>query len=397
MATLLVLSPFPTHPASAGNRARLKTLLELYEENGVDFHIAFFRHERGDEAAMAKRWNDRCTFLDFQKPRNGHTVAQRVQRRLAALAGRTLYLPYTSIDAWRSEALMRDVRDLASRIQPSAVQVTYVFFSHLFDSVDRSAFRILDTQDVVADRHRMFLERGRQPQWFSTSREQEMEGIRRADCVVAIQPQEEAYFSTLTSKPVRTVGHCIRIEAPALPVTDVPTVTFIASDNFINRDAYEFLAGEIWPRIRASLPSAVLEVYGRICAHANVSSPGITLRGEIDDVAAAYQRAWVVVCPLRFGTGLKIKSIEALGHGKALVSTTHGVNGLESSAGDAFLCGDSAEDFAEQCVSALRDVHVRSCLEHNGHRFAQHWNRKQRAAFEEVIALAGLGSRACGS
>lgn len=390
MRTLLLVSPAPTHPDNAGNRTRIRALLELYEQLGIDFHFLFFRHEPGDEAAMTERWGkDRCTFLDFVPPKHKHSFPQRLRRKAAKVFGQSLVLPY-QIDAWQSDALVQQMRAVADRIQPTAVQVEYVFFSHLFECFPRSVFRILDTHDIVANRHQQFLDHGRDPEWFYTTPAEEARGIQRADCVIAIQPEEKSYFAGLTDRPVATVGHLVELQSPSTPTTSEPTAMFIGSSNRVNHDAFDFLVNEVWPQVISEIPSAVLEVYGRICSHTGNAGNGIRLMGEVPDVDRAYERAWTVLCPLRFGTGLKIKSIEALGKSKALISTTAGSGGLESGKGTAFLCADSASDFAARCVEVLRDSSRRKQLEEAAGRFASEWNDSQRLALQSVLAMAGF-------
>ena len=86
---LLIISPTPTHPTNAGNRARVRKWLELCVEEGVDFHFAFFRHEGGDESAMIQAWGaDRCSFLDYEPPRRHYPLLARLRRRLARVVHR---------------------------------------------------------------------------------------------------------------------------------------------------------------------------------------------------------------------------------------------------------------------------------------------------------------------
>jgi hypothetical protein len=388
MGKLLLVSPTPTHPTNAGNRSRIRKWLEVCVEEGVDFHLAFFRDEPGDEAAMARCWGeDRCTFLDYLRPRR--SFQQRLSLRLArAFHGHRVWPHH--IDDWRRESLVNNLRDLAKRIKPSCAQVEYAFFSHLFNCFDKSVFRILDTHDIIAGRDRMFLKVGRGPEWFYTTERQEAIGLNRADCIVAIQDQDRAYFKELTRKPVVTVGHMVELRAPTMPCTGQPTAVFMGSANAVNQDAVGFLLEKIWPAVKKSVPDANLEVYGRVCAHATNCVPGVRLVGEVADVCQAYERAWLVLCPLRLGTGLKIKSIEALGQGKALVSTTSGCTGIENGEGKAFLRGDLADDFARHCINVLADRKLRHSLELGACQYATAWNVAQRSNLVGVLASAGL-------
>ncbi len=166
---------------------------------------------------MAECWGEeRCTFLDYQLPHRRYTIPQRLRLRLAKALGRQHVVPY-GIDDWRCNLLVRDLRKLADRIKPSCVLVEYVFYSHLFDCFDRSVLKVLDTHDIVAGRPAVPLKQGREPEWFYTTRSQEAIGINRADYIVAIRETERSYFLGLTRKPVCTVGHMVKLMAPAAP------------------------------------------------------------------------------------------------------------------------------------------------------------------------------------
>ena len=125
-----------------------------------------------------------------------------------------------------------------------------------------------------------------------------------------------------------------------------------------NADAAIWLAREIFPRVLASVPSARLRIVG--------SNPGPALRALTGDAvmlhadasAAAlhtiYATARIAVVPLRFGAGVKLKTVEPLRDGLPLVSTTVGAQGLPGLAGIVDVV-DTAEDIAAAMVRLLRD------------------------------------------
>jgi glycosyltransferase involved in cell wall biosynthesis len=81
---------------------------------------------------------------------------------------------------------------------------------------------------------------------------------------------------------------------------------------------------------------------------------GVLMHGPQTDLAAFYARADVCINPVRHGSGLKIKTIEALAHGKALVSTSHGSRGLEAHAGAAYLVANDPGDFAQAVLNLVQ-------------------------------------------
>jgi len=128
------------------------------------------------------------------------------------------------------------------------------------------------------------------------------------------------------------------------------------------------------PLIRARVPDAEIAVAGTLCRA--VTAAGVTLLGELDDLAPAYRSARVVVNPVLFGTGLKVKCVEALGYGKPLVTTRCGADGLERAVPHALLMADEPADFANAVALLLSDDAVAAGMVRAARRFATDWNHE---------------------
>jgi glycosyltransferase involved in cell wall biosynthesis len=91
--------------------------------------------------------------------------------------------------------------------------------------------------------------------------------------------------------------------------------------------------------------------------------PGVEVTGGVQDVREHIARAAVYVVPIRIGGGTRLKIFEAMGMGKAVVSTTVGAEGLPVSDGRDVVIADAPEQFAASVVSLLRDPARRVQLE----------------------------------
>lgn len=381
---VLVISPTPTHPANAGNRVRIAAILRSLDALGFDFHFAYFRTEQSDDDAMRACWGpQQCTIWEHQAAPDRTPFLGRVRRRLC----RMFSIPYYGtlrIDALKSAQLEHQALKLAAEFKPDAVVVEYVFYSWLLELFGPEVLKIIDTHDVFTNRHQRFLRNGVEPEWYSTTRRQERKGLQRANCVIAIQEREREFFSKLTEGKVVTVGHIAPTQDFSAKESAEPRVLLTASHNQVNRDGADHFIKEVWPLIRRLVPGAQLELSGRIC---NDMAPaaGVVLSGELPSLEPAYARAWVVVSPLRFGTGLKIKTIEAMAFGKATVATAVSAEGLESAAGTALRVADEPESFAAECVSLLESTEMRRQLGRRALAFVEGWNVKQRQSLAETL------------
>jgi glycosyltransferase involved in cell wall biosynthesis len=113
----------------------------------------------------------------------------------------------------------------------------------------------------------------------------------------------------------------------------------------------------------------------------------VDLLGEIADITAAYAQAQVVLNPLRFGTGLKIKSVEALSYGRPLVTTSVGAEGLGAGCEGAWMVGTDAKGLADHCVRLLRDAVERHTLAAQAVHYVADSNVRQYQALREALEV----------
>lgn len=141
-----------------------------------------------------------------------------------------------------------------------------------------------------------------------------------------------------------------------------PTVIFTGVLSYgPNIEAARYFAREVWPEVRGRVPDARFVVAGRSPApevEALASEPGVTLRPDVPDLAAEIRRAWVAVAPMRSGSGIKNKVLEAWAAERPVVLTELATNGLGLDEAPASLrelvCGD-VPDLARTVAELLED------------------------------------------
>jgi sugar transferase (PEP-CTERM/EpsH1 system associated) len=144
------------------------------------------------------------------------------------------------------------------------------------------------------------------------------------------------------------------------PGEETPALIYTGGMNmFANRDAVEWFLDAIWPRIKAAVPEVKFFAIGqrpspRVLAAA-AADPAVEAPGFVDDVRPWVARSAVYVVPLRVGGGTRLKMVDAMAQGKAIVATTIGAEGIEGVDGEHFLLADEPEQFAQAVVRLLRD------------------------------------------
>ena len=137
------------------------------------------------------------------------------------------------------------------------------------------------------------------------------------------------------------------------------TVVFSGTMSYFpNADAARWFAGEIFPLVRDSVPEARLRIAGRepgSSVKRLAERPGVAVTGAVEDMVAELTRATVAVCPVRYGSGMQTKILEAMAAGTPVVATSKGLEGIPDDLLPFIKRADSPQDFAQAVAAILRE------------------------------------------
>jgi hypothetical protein len=333
---VLFIAPLPTHPPIQGSRQRALDVCRAFQRRGARVTVLVWEGEQFDAAAieaMQVAWDD--VVIVRRDP------AYRRQRRSHAA--------FYALDDWYDPALTRVVADLARVRRFDVCVTTYVWMSAALEALPEDCARVIDTQDVFGGRAAQFYLRGQAPVWYYTTPSEEGRGLDRADLVVAIQQSEADVLQARARARVMTVGFLG--EARRLPprAADGTLVAgFIGSGNPFNVASVLTMV----EAMRAALGrrACPLLAAGPICDVLR-RTPGnpFELMGVVADVETFYAAIDVALNPMQGGTGLKIKTVEALAFGRAMIGTEAAFEGVETQE-PRHRCADVAA-----VMAALRD------------------------------------------
>jgi len=338
--SVLVFTPTPTHPPVQGNRQRVFDICRALESVGARLTLLYYATE-SIGAAEARRMREAWGDIHIVFPR-GVLHKQSLVR-------------YPAIDDWYDEAITQAVAELCKERRFDVCIVNYVWYSRLFEALPSSAVRVIDTHDIFGGRSERFAEIGLAPEWFHTSIAQEGLGLDRSDFVLAIQSGERGPLQARTRARVRTLGF---LSAPNFLPPPVPRnggslrAGYIGSGNPFNVASMLAFAGAVnaSPQL---IPSVEFHVAGQICTALKGVRHPFLLRGTTESVAAFYESIDVAINPMMGGTGLKIKSLEALSFGMPLVATADAMTGIPSAHPGHLLAGPA--EIADRLLALARD------------------------------------------
>jgi glycosyltransferase involved in cell wall biosynthesis len=291
--------------------------------------------------------------------------------------------------AWPGKEALEWARRRLARLAPDIVVANYFNASRVFDCVDPGCLKAILVHDVFALRRQSYAASGYPLDFDERMIAAEAESFAAADLCIAITPTD-AEFIRSQHPGVRTVTlpHVVQIPAEAKRGASQRCL-FVASDNEPNRRGLAWLLREVWPLVVRQNPEIELRVVGNIQVDEGLPRPAeVTFAGVVDNLAEEYLSTAVALVPLRAGSGLKVKLIEALAHGVPVVSTLVGAEGVDVASSGFLRIRDDPKDFAEAII-ALADLSAWAKRSAEATTFARERYSEEalRAVLEKALAL----------
>ncbi|MFO7890238.1 MAG: glycosyltransferase [bacterium] len=311
------------------------------------------KHRSGIRSAIRKY----CPNFILSIVRSGLNAMQQI---ILLLVSREKKVPVLS--ELRSSLLPALVQEYVQRYSPDFIMVEYIMHAYALDFLKQypehdKPVTMIDTHDVAFQRCESFSRHGVMPP-FNISRQEEKEILSNFDIIIAIQDEDRQVFegmlpdsnvvTCLPSCPVNVMSPCSNIDAKSL--------MFMGGNSTPNSEGLSQFLKYAWTDIRKLHPDAALKVYGTVCRRFEGKTyPGVLFEGYVADPRTAYSKAAIVISPVTFGSGLKIKTLEGLGYGRPVVATTHSAAGLKGAVGQGLFIAADWGDFASIIDNLLQN------------------------------------------
>ena len=332
LGNALILSPFATHPLDAGQRKRAFQTTSFLKEWGFSItflHFAFetrwyWGHNSEDDERLKEQWDG--DVLHFYANKNvGLPPINRKSHQL---------------DEWWDEALGGYINNIFSKRKYDIFVVHNIWLSKAFDHAPYHCLKVLEMHDLFSHRAKEFEATGAPPEFFYCSEESEIFGLKRADLLFAIKREDADWCEAqdLGSTQVITIPYIEHSASNPIEVDQAShdmkplhpgKVVFgmIGSDIHFNRHAVNALIKELDIVIRETYAPLQFVLAGSICRSVGECPGFVEKLGFVDQVSDFYSSVDVVMVPMLHGTGVKIKSVEALNYRKPVLFTKHSAEG----------------------------------------------------------------------
>jgi len=390
------------YPIRSGDNQRIAELIEVLREQGWYIHLVLcgfvdprlkkicrahvdamhvysgtgLRARTRNTARRAVRFADRVGKIV------GITPLEDIAKRLLGRSITPLFIDY-----WQRYPSGLDdyIAQLSMSFRWKAAIVEYIWLQKAVDKINPGVVRLLDTHDLQHKRVEEFASRGMIFP-LQISRGEEGQIFSKFDAVIAIQAEEAAVIREMCPQlTVLTAGSSGSSENLSLARPMKGRILYVGGYNGANIDGLRRFLNSVWPKIRALSPDANLHVCGYIYrAFLGEQFENVTFLGHKESIEDEYAEAAVVINPAWIGTGLKIKTIEALTRGKALITTSKGIAGLSESVRESALVTDDEKQFAAELSRLLTDPEARHSLSQSAVTFADS-HLSKRAVYGELF------------
>lgn len=310
-----------------------------------------------------------------------HVVRLPIESSRALLYGTALRSLIThdplSVNWIKSAVLRETIRSVSQREKFDLVHFDTISLAAYRDDVSATA-RILNHHNIESQvfHRRIDVEKNPLKKFYYGVEANKLERYEREVCA---RFETNFTVSDLDGKRLQSIAPGARYDVVAngvdtdyfrpaeTPVTPGNVVMISGMNWFPNRDAALYMHDRVWPLLSAKLSDCTWTVVGSSPPQQIVElaqrDPRVRVTGFVDDVRPYLAQAEVYLCPMRDGGGTRVKILDALAAGKAIVSTTMGLEGIDATPELNVLTADTPEAFVTQIERLRSDPALRTRIE----------------------------------
>jgi polysaccharide biosynthesis protein PslH len=371
---ILIISPTPTHPPYSGNAKCILSYSEMLIDAGYNVSflwVADFNCNREEEELTQKFWGNKLTIYKLNQ---FHRIMKAFYRYIRFnITGNYL------IDDFHPYGIKRIMSKIQRNEHFDCVIINYIFFSKIFKYIPDSK-KILYTHDVFTNK---FQHTGNP--WFSVTATEEAKALNRADIILAIQENEAIFYSYLTTRKILAAYSLFPIHET--PFVGEKVLLFLAGSNSYNLAAITTFIETVFISLVQVYPEIKLIIGGPICNVISQTSynNSVQFLGEVNDLNDFYSRGDVFINPTITGTGLKIKTFEAMAYGKVVISHPHNTIGIYNKEQAPILNAQNAMDYLNHINILFSNKEKIIELKNDSIKYIFELNNVARARFIEAI------------
>lgn len=326
---ILIVSKCPTHPTNAGNRWGILAQAKILEKLGAEVHFLYVEERALNKKRIAefddviektsRYWGNK--FYLYKIPL-WQKVIYNIKKRWFAYHNKR-----ANCDSYFPNGLISFVNKIDKKLHFDVCIVNYYYLTKLFKYIHIQKKAVFTHDNYTYKDIRL---RCRPGECDNTADANEMaKAMQRSPHIFAVQ-DEEAIFFQLLSPLSKIYTIYSEYEYKPQPIVNNKNILFLSGSNGYNINGIRWFVSKVFPLIKEHYPDAQLLIGGAIC---NVIKDlkdidGIKLLGFIDNLSDFYSLGDIAINPVYQGTGLKIKTFEAISYDKVAMVHPHSMEGI---------------------------------------------------------------------
>lgn len=205
----------------------------------------------------------------------------------------------------------------------------------------------------------------------------EIEIFNKVNAVISITNFDKAEFEKLQcKKPIFTCITGVNVNEYQQKISEVikpNTIFYFASMDWMpNQEAVKWFLDNCWDTIQKGVPEAKFIIAGRGMPNnlKQLNKPNVVVIESVTNGKLFYQQHHIMVVPLLSGSGLRIKIIEGMAYGKAIVSTSVGAEGINYTNNLNIVIANGAKEFSQKVIEVLQNKELQLRIQKNATEFA---------------------------
>lgn len=376
---ILVVTPEIPYPVFKGNQNRIDQTIRLLTSLGHNISIAVLNSNQVERKSKDVKLELERTYDNIQDiiVRKHPKFSNKTHSKVISFIDRKVFgsdricTQVTCPNKFRNT-----VKKYINDNNPDVVIVNYLKIADVIP-VRYKGLTIIDTHDFATNivKQGLLLKPNKN---FDINKFEasEKNWIRKFNVAIAINPREQDEFQKkFDIKNCYTIPSFHNIETFEKETKDFKyDILFVGSSSPFNIEGFLKFNAKSIPILRRILGrEPQVAIVGDVCnaqAIKNLKGAYLHKLGRIPDLQIVYKESKIVICPLLSGAGMKIKVVEALSYGKAIVTTSVGADGINIvHKHDAYIC-DDWNDFSQSIKDILTNDSLRERLETNSKRLA---------------------------
>ena len=371
---ILVAADIHTHPVLAGNQQCIMQYVELLRKLGCEVYFLYIDLSEGRFLTNKTQeyWGNH--FFYYRTPA-WQTIIQKIRRRFE----RRYYSPH--LDVYYPFGLTQHVDQLHEKYHFDGLIVNYIWNSRLSEC--QIPVKAIFTHDVFTNRNEKL---GCKDAWYSYPESEEAKGISRFSEVLSIQHEESEWYRKIAPlSHIRTVYSSFRFVQQ--PVTGNKNILFFSGGGKLNKEGIVRFISDVWPQLRTWDAEMKLLLGGGICSCFQQEEFGkdIILKGQYDNPDDFYALGDICINPVYNGSGLKIKTFEALAHGKVTIVAPHSALGVYQPQTIPLYRANSPQEYVDVICDFIGNKEKLSCKQQECRAYIEGLNKYILQQYAEVF------------